>query len=61
MLTTWLFTLMFVHTFTPGWTQYREDGRCGPEYPADNGKPAICDDIPPFPTWFELQILVFLI
>lgn len=31
--------------------QFREDGRCGPDYPADNGKPALCDDIPPFPTW----------
>ena len=31
--------------------QFREDGRCGPDFPADNGKPALCDDIPPFPTW----------
>ena len=52
MVTSLLIALMFVHTFTPGYAQYREDGRCGPDYPADNGKPAVCDDIPPFPTWF---------
>ena len=52
MVTSLLIALMFVHTFTPGYAQYREDGRCGPDYPADNGKPALCDDIPPFPTWF---------
>lgn len=28
----------------------RKDGRCGPNYPANNTRPATCQHIPPFPT-----------
>ena len=44
--------LLLVQLVTLGQAQYREDGQCGPEFLADNGQPALCDNIPPFPTWF---------
>lgn len=28
----------------------RGDGRCGPNFPADDGQPAQCEYIEPFPT-----------
>ena len=56
------FWLVLVSLFAVGFAQYREDGRCGPEYLADNGQPAACDNIPPFPTWFvENLALVALV
>ncbi|CAB4069325.1 DNAH [Lepeophtheirus salmonis] len=36
-------------------SSFREDGKCGKDYRASNGKPASCLDIPPFPTCCQLN------
>jgi len=44
----------FIHLFIcPSFLsgQYREDGRCGADFLASDGRTAVCDAIPPFPTW----------
>ena len=47
----WIVVVFCALVFSEVWGQNtREDGRCGPNYPAPDGGPAECDYIPPFPT-----------
>ena len=35
--------------------EWREDDRCGPDFPAPNGKGALCRDIKPYPTCCQVS------